>query len=104
MTVEALNSALDFSKTLQPDLVILDLPSISTTCLQFLTKLRETLPAAGIIALSLFDDVRYREMVLKAGATRFISKTEPRANYLNAIREICPLGSQAGAVAASEGN
>jgi DNA-binding NarL/FixJ family response regulator len=78
---EALSGAQD----LQPDVVLVDLAMPDFPGLEVIPRLREVLPGAGIIALTLLDADGYRQAALAAGADDFVSKATLGTDLLPAI-------------------
>lgn len=66
--------AVDLAKRLTPTIVLIDLVMPGQNGLETIPKLRATVPAARIIAMSLHDDGGYRQAALEAGADHFIPK------------------------------
>jgi DNA-binding NarL/FixJ family response regulator len=79
--------ALAYARRLRPELVLLDLAMPDLSGLAVLPKLRETLPAAILIALTLQDSDEIREAALAAGADAFVSKASLERDLLPTIRE-----------------
>lgn len=63
------------AERLHPDMTLIDLELVGFTGLEVIRRLRASLPAMGIIALSLGDQDPYRQAALGAGADAFVSKT-----------------------------
>lgn len=63
------------AQRLRPDITLIDLELAGFTGLETIRRLRASLPAMGIIALSLGDQDVYRRAALRAGADDFVSKT-----------------------------
>jgi len=82
--VEALAEA----RRLRPQVILLDLRMPGISGLDALPLLRDALPEAGIIAVSLFDAGVYRRAALAAGADDFVSKETLGADLLPAIRRV----------------
>ena len=76
------------ARRLRPELVLLDLAMPDLPGLAVLPKLRETLPTAIIIALTLHDSDENREATLSAGADAFVSKASLERDLLPTIREL----------------
>jgi CheY-like chemotaxis protein len=64
-------------------LIGLDMPG-----LEILPRLRNMLPDAGIIALTLLNDNAYRQAALAAGADDVVRKAELTTELLPAIRRV----------------
>lgn len=72
-----------------PQIILLDLAIPGKlTGLETIIRLREALPEAAIVVLALLDAESYREIVLSAGASEFISKSELYKELLPAIKRV----------------
>jgi DNA-binding NarL/FixJ family response regulator len=80
--------ALAYAQRLRPELVLLDLAMPDLSGLAVLPKLRETLPTAILIALTLQDSDESRDAALAAGADAFVSKASLERDLLPTIREL----------------
>lgn len=90
VTVGTSAEAIDLSEAIRPDLVFWDSPLADSSDTRAITRLRALLPDTGIIVISLFDNIQYRDAILSAGANFFIAKTAPRSLLVEAIRGYCP--------------
>ena len=80
--------ALVEAQLLQPQVILIDLNMPGVSGLEAIPRLREALPDAGIIALTLLDAEVYRQAALAAGADDFVSKVKMVADLLPAIRRV----------------
>ena len=80
--------ALDQADKLRPQVILSDLAMPGLPGLQAIPKLREMLPDAGIIALTVMNTNSFRQAALAAGADVFIPKASMRTDLLPAIRQI----------------
>lgn len=80
--------ALMQAQRLQPKVVLIDLNMPGLSGLKAIPLLRERLPDAGIIVLTLQDMDAYRQAALSAGADDFVSKATLVADLLPAIRRV----------------
>ncbi|MBI2951942.1 response regulator transcription factor [bacterium] len=80
--------ALAQAQLLQPQVILIDLNMPGMSGLEAIPRLREALPEAGIIALTLLDGEAYRQAALAAGADGFVSKPNMGADLLPAIRRV----------------
>ncbi len=80
--------ALAQAQLLQPQVILIDLNMPGMSGLEAIPRLREALPDAGIIALTLLDAEAYRQAALAAGADGFVSKPNMGADLLPAIRRV----------------
>jgi DNA-binding NarL/FixJ family response regulator len=71
---------------LRPHVVLVDLRMPGLSGLETIPRLRRLLPQAGIIGLTLLDGREYRQAVLAAGGSDFVSKQTMAEDLLPAIR------------------
>ncbi len=79
---------LALAQELRPQIVLLDPEMLRPTGLETIARLRKVLPEAGIIALSLFDDIFHRQAALEAGADSFVPKLGVVRQLIPAIEQI----------------
>jgi DNA-binding NarL/FixJ family response regulator len=80
--------ALEQAQALQPDVVLIDVPTPERSGLGAISRLRETLPQVGIIVLGLLDTDSYQQAAVEAGADDFVPKATLASNLLPAIRRV----------------
>jgi DNA-binding NarL/FixJ family response regulator len=80
--------ALAGMKTLQPDLVLLDITLPDKNGLELLKDIRVAYPHLSILVLSMHDDSLYAERALRAGAGGYITKQQPPRILLAAIHSV----------------
>jgi DNA-binding NarL/FixJ family response regulator len=80
--------ALSLARQLKPDVILLDLEMPDRAGLEVLPKLPASLPATGIVALTLYDVKAYRKWALANGADEFAPKERLLTDLLPAIRRI----------------
>ena len=90
VTVGSSAEAIELSEVILPDLVFWDSPQADSSDTEAIIRLRALLPDTGLIVISLYDNLQYREAILSAGANFFIAKTAPRNLLVDAIRSYCP--------------
>jgi DNA-binding NarL/FixJ family response regulator len=83
-------SLLPAVRATKPNIVLVDLGMADPCILDEIAELRSCLPDLGIIALTLFDAVGYREAALAAGANDFIVKDSLYRLLLPAIHRMMP--------------
>ena len=92
MTVvgEAANGeeALDFATQLEPDLVLLDITMPGPSGLEITKQLKETLPSARVLILTVHEDVSLLRAGLQAGASGYIVKRAVDVDLIHAIRAV----------------
>ena len=69
-----------------PDLVLMDITLPKKNGMEFVKDIKALNPALAILAISMHDESLYAERMLRAGAKGYISKHEPPAELLKAIR------------------
>ncbi len=84
-------AALDLARTLQPNVIVLDVRLPDGSGAQLAQTLRSVAPAARFLALSGFDDELLPALV--GGASGFVSKTASSSDLLEAIRIVGHGGS-----------
>lgn len=77
--------ALRRAPALRPHVVLFDLNMPGQSGLEAIPILRQALPDAGIIALSLLDGSVYEKAALAAGADAFVAKSDMISDLLPAI-------------------
>ena len=70
-----------------PDLVLADIQLKSSSGLDLIRDLRARFPSLPVIAMTMFDPVRYEKQALAAGAAAFIVKQEGADKMMEIIRE-----------------
>jgi DNA-binding NtrC family response regulator len=71
-----------------PDVVLVDIQLKSSSGLDLIRVLHERFPALPIIAMTMFDPVRYEKQARAAGAVAFLVKQEGAENMLQTIRNV----------------
>lgn len=79
--------AVELSRVLQPDLVLMDLRMPKMDGMQALRALKRTSPMASVLVLSMFQDVDLVLEAVSAGAAGYILKTADEASLRGAIRD-----------------
>lgn len=77
--------ALQLAVALNPDVVLLDLSLPGRSGIEALPDLREALPDARFLALSMHEDPEYVQRFLQAGGSGYVSKTSLEAELVDAI-------------------
>jgi DNA-binding NarL/FixJ family response regulator len=72
----------------RPDLAILDVRMPRLTGLQATREIREQVPDAAVLILSMHDDERYLFEALKAGASGYVLKRQADEDLLDAVRAV----------------
>ena len=71
-----------------PDLVLADIQLKSSSGLDLIRDLRARFPSLPVIAMTMFDPVRYEKQALAAGAAAYIVKQEGADKMMEIIREV----------------
>jgi DNA-binding NarL/FixJ family response regulator len=77
---------------LHPHIILVDLAMPDMPGLQIIPRLRDMLPEAGIIALTVMNTNGFRQAALKAGADSFVPKGAMRKELLPIIRQFVQAG------------
>jgi len=85
---EDVQPALAAIETSQPDLVLADIQLKSSNGLDLIRALHERFPSLPVIAMTMFDPVRYERQARAAGAVAFIVKQEGADKMLEVIRGV----------------
>ena len=80
--------ALEFVKSKETDLIIMDLSLKDRSGIELIKDLQISHPHIKILVVSLYDEEIYAERILRAGARGYIMKSEKVEKILNAIRKI----------------
>jgi DNA-binding NarL/FixJ family response regulator len=70
------------------DLMILDINLPGKSGLEVLTSVRTSQPSLPILVLSMVPVSQYARRVLQAGATGYMTKSEPAEEFLKAVRAV----------------
>jgi len=76
-----------------PKVVLMDINLPGINGVECVRRLKETLPAAQVIMLTAYEDTENIFNALAAGAAGYLLKRSPRAELLDAIRDVCQGGS-----------
>ena len=71
-----------------PDLVLADIQLKSSNGLDLIRALRARFPSLPVIAMTMFDPVRYEKQARAAGAVAFIVKQEGADKMMEIIRDV----------------
>jgi len=75
-------------RSLEPQIVLIDLAMPGLPGLEAIPRLRSLMPRAGIIALTVMNADSFRHAALKAGANAFIAKASMRTDLIPAIQHL----------------
>ena len=85
---EDVQPALAAIETIQPDLVLADIQLKSSNGLDLIRALHERFPSLPVIAMTMFDPVRYERQARAAGAVAFVVKQEGADKMLEIIQDV----------------
>lgn len=86
--VATVEEALDQGRSLEPELVILDLGLAGSDGLHAIPRLRRSGGNPCVLVLSVFDEMVYAERCLRAGAGGYLMKEEASHRLVRAIRTV----------------
>jgi len=79
-------SAIKLTKSLKPDVLLLDIGMPGLNGLEAIGLLREAVTKTRIVILSMHSKESYVHQTLSAGASGYVLKASPSADILNAVR------------------
>lgn len=82
------NEALERSRELEPDIVLLDIDMPGMLSFEAAREILQCSPKTRVIFLSAFFHDRYIEEALSTGASGYLTKNEPPAKVIAAIRDV----------------
>ena len=85
---EDMQPALGAIEATMPDLVLADIQLKSSNGLDLIRALHERFPSLPVVAMTMFDPVRYERQARAAGAVAFIVKQEGADKMLEVIRGV----------------
>ena len=85
--------AVALATKLRPDVVVLDLTMPELSGLEAAARLRDEVPEAAILVLSIHDHEEYVTQSVRAGAQGYLSKDSPPAELRGAVRTLFEGGS-----------
>ncbi len=80
--------ALDCVRSLQPDLVLLDVTLPGKPGLELVKDLATTFPEVAVLVFSMHDETLYADRVLRAGARGYLMKSAGGEELVKAIRHV----------------
>ena len=79
-------SAIDIARTLQPDVMVLDLSMAEVTGLKATEEIQKSSPGVRIVTLTRHTDRGYLQQLLRAGSHGYVLKQSESEEVLRAIR------------------
>ena len=86
--VNTKDEALDLLDSMEPDLVIIDISLQYQDGLNLIKQVKHSEFKVPILCLSMHEELYYAEQCLRAGASGFITKSEPCEVIISGIRKI----------------
>ncbi|MDA1272495.1 MAG: response regulator transcription factor [Verrucomicrobia bacterium] len=90
---ESAESALEGLPTAKPDVVLMDINLPGMNGVECVRRLKQALPQTQVVMLTVYEDTENIFNALAAGASGYMLKRTPRAELLDAIREVQQGGS-----------
>lgn len=84
------SEALKLALALQPDVVVMDIKMRGMDGITTTQRLRELVPGAAVVILSIHDDADTKTKAHNAGAAAFVEKRIPAESLIRVIRGLLP--------------
>jgi DNA-binding NarL/FixJ family response regulator len=85
---ENARQAMEAVPKLAPDLALVDITLPGKSGLELVKDLKTLHPGLAVLAISMHDEALYAERMLRAGASGYITKQQPPAELVRAIRQV----------------
>ncbi len=85
---ETVTGAMEAIKANPPDIVVTDITLKESNGIELIKDIRIHWPQMLVVVLTMHNETFYAERVLRAGARGFVTKSEPPASMLSAIRAV----------------
>lgn len=72
----------------KPDIAIIDISLKDSSGIELIKDLKQNLPSAAVLVLSMHEESHYAERALRAGAKGYIMKRETTRKVVSAIRQV----------------
>jgi DNA-binding NarL/FixJ family response regulator len=82
--------ALTLTRTLRPDVVLMDLHMPGMDGIQATKALRRVWPRARVVMVTASDAPRCKQLAREAGAVRYVTKDAPALELLDTVVEVAP--------------
>jgi len=86
-------AALEALPTEKPNVVLMDINLPGINGVECVRRLKQLAPATQVVMLTAYEDTENIFNALAAGANGYLLKRAPRAELLDALREVCAGGS-----------
>ncbi len=93
--------AVELCRTLEPDMILLDISMPHMNGLEAARRIKEILPAIKILFLSVYDNEEYVQEALRIGANGFVMKDVSKLEMINAIKSVASGATYLGPAAAA---
>ena len=80
--------AVDLVEDCQPDVVVMDLSMPNLNGIEATRRIKKSVPATEVLALSIYDDEQYVHRVFDAGASGYLVKDTAVSVLVTAIKEV----------------
>jgi two-component system invasion response regulator UvrY len=80
--------SIELTKSLSPDLILIDLNMTPQNGLNLAKKIREKLPNLKVIGLSVNNQVNYANKMMELGAMGYLTKTSSLEEIIRGIKEV----------------
>jgi DNA-binding NarL/FixJ family response regulator len=80
--------ALDAARRLQPSIVLLDIDMPGLSAFDAARQIKLVSPGTRVVVLSAFFHDRYIQQALEAGASGYVTKSEPMERIVRAVRDV----------------
>jgi DNA-binding NarL/FixJ family response regulator len=80
--------ALALAESLKPDIVVMDVAMPELNGIEATRRMRESVPQARVVALSMHKDSVYVREILRAGARGYLLKDSVAADLVSAVRSV----------------
>lgn len=80
--------AVRLAQQLQPDIAVMDVSMPGMSGIEAAPLIRSASPGTRIVALSMYGDAHYQELMFKAGAAAYVLKSQAISDLVDAIRAV----------------